>query len=138
MTTTTSNGTMPAGLAPRHANDLRGSGLSDRTIETAQIYSTTDAAEINRLLNWKGGGDKLGACMVMPYLDLHSKPEDYAALKPDRPLLDKKRKPRKYELPRGGGNRIYIPAGVGPLLADPAEPLLITEGIKKALAATQE
>src|SRR5262249_34290440 len=75
----------------------------------------------------------------LPYLDLAGAPNGYATLKPDRPRPGRKAgKPHKYELPKGGGNRTYIPPGVGPLLADPTKPLLITEGVKKALKATQE
>jgi hypothetical protein len=124
-------------LRPEHLRDLRSSGLTDDTIGAAHLYSLTDPAEIGRLLNWKAPASRFGPCLCFPYLDLDGLSNGYAAVKPDRPRV-RKGKPQKYELPVGGGNRLYIPPGVGPLLADLSAPLILTEGVKKALKATQE
>src|SRR5262249_25822932 len=116
-------------LLPHHRDELRQSGLSDATVAAAHAHSLTDPVEIARRLNWRKPAKGLGACLVLPYLDLAGAPNGYATLKPDRPRPGRKAgKPHKYELPKGGGNRTYIPPGVGPLLADPTKPLLITEG----------
>jgi hypothetical protein len=125
-------------LRPEHLRDLRGSGLTDDTIGAAHLYSLTDPAEIGRLLNWKAPASRLGPCLCFPYLDLNGQPNGYAAVKPDRPQPQKNGKPRKYELPVGGGNRLYIAPGVGLILEEPSAPLVLTEGVKKALKATQE
>jgi hypothetical protein len=127
-------------LHDRHLADLKGSGQSDATISAAHAHTLTDPAEVAGRLNWKGAADCLGPCLCLPYLDLEGKPNGYAVLKPDRPRADRKRPGRthEYELPAGGGNRLYIPPGVGPRLSDPAAPLVLTEGVKKALKATQD
>lgn len=51
--------------------------------------------------------------------------------RPDEPRL-RDGKPVKYETPFQQRNGLDVPPGVGPLLADPAIPLWITEGTKKA------
>jgi hypothetical protein len=51
--------------------------------------------------------------------------------RPDEPRL-RDGKPVKYETPYQQRNGLDVPPGVGPLLADPAIPLWITEGTKKA------
>ena len=61
----------------------------------------------------------------------------FVRLKPDKPRT-RNGKPVKYESPLGSANRLYLPPGVGPALADPATELLIVEGEKKALAGTQD
>lgn len=54
--------------------------------------------------------------------------------RPDVPRL-RDGKPVKYETPAGQRNGIDVPPGVGPVLGDPAVPLWVTEGVKKADAA---
>src|SRR5262249_30022845 len=44
---------------------------------------------------------------------------------------------RKYEQPKGVGLEVYVPLAAWPRIDNQAEPLLITEGEKKAAAATQ-
>jgi Domain of unknown function (DUF3854) len=55
--------------------------------------------------------------------------------RPDTPRLNGTGRPVKYETPTGQRNGIDVPPGVGPRLDDPAVPLWITEGAKKADAA---
>jgi hypothetical protein len=136
-------------LAPQHLADLRKSGLSDGSIIRGRFHSIesvtrkgegTDDA-VARRLGWKGGGLTLGPCLVIPFFALDGSPTDFARLKPDRPLMGKKRdgtdRPRKYEQPRGVPVRPYFPRGVAELIADPAEPIVIVEGEKKAAAGVQ-
>jgi P4 family phage/plasmid primase-like protien len=52
--------------------------------------------------------------------------------RPDQPRVNAKGKPVKYETPVGQRNGIDVPPGVGEQLGDPAVPLWITEGVKKA------
>src|SRR5215213_9598868 len=51
--------------------------------------------------------------------------------RPDVPRL-RDGKPVKYETPAGQRNGIDVPPGVGARLGDPAVPLWVTEGVKKA------
>ncbi len=52
--------------------------------------------------------------------------------RPDTPRCDDKGRPRKYETPFQQPNGLDIPPGVAAMLGDPAIPLWITEGVKKA------
>ena len=60
----------------------------------------------------------------------------YCRIKPDRPRQSGG-KAVKYESPRGQPNQIYLPPGVADVLDDPQRELLITEGEKKSLCASQ-
>jgi hypothetical protein len=52
--------------------------------------------------------------------------------RPDTPRKSNGKKPPKYETPVGQHMHLDIPPGIGPMLADPAIALFITEGNKKA------
>ena len=52
--------------------------------------------------------------------------------RPDNPRTDSKGRPVKYETPWEQRNGLDVPPGVARMLADPAVPLWITEGVKKA------
>jgi len=56
--------------------------------------------------------------------------------RPDDPRL-RDGKPVKYETPWQQSNGLDVPPGVGELLGDPAVPLWITEGVKKADCAAR-
>jgi len=126
----------PPPLSDKHLDDLRASGLTDATIHAARLRTVSDPAEVARLLNWSSPARSLGPCLAFPFLDRDGKPVGYTRLKPDRPRTVNG-KLVKYESPVGFPNRAYIPPPVGTILSDPTKPLLITEGEKKALAATQ-
>jgi hypothetical protein len=129
------NGRCP--LLPAHAADLVRSGLTPAVAAAAGVYSEPDPAAVGRLLGWSGPADALGPCLVFPYPDADGRPTGYARLKPASPRADRRSPGRliKYEAPRGQPNRLYLPPGTRPAVADPAVPLLLTEGEKKALAA---
>ena len=113
-------------LKPHHVEDLRSSGLSEATIDKTGFYSGT-VEEVRRIV-----GFDVGPGLVIPYPGI-----SYWRVKPDRPpVIDGKR--AKYLTPKGGQVRLYIPPEVRPLLKDTTARLLITEGEKKALKATQE
>lgn len=139
-TTPTTNG-KPApeaehlqGLLPHHLRHLRESGLSDATITAAGIYSETSPAKLAQLLGWRYA-TKIAPAIVIPFVDSRGA-NGYYRIRPDRPRTIKG-KPVKYESPKGQPNRIYLPPGVAERLDDSACELLVTEGEKKALAATQ-
>lgn len=109
-----------------HRDDLRSSGLNEETIREAGFYSGS-AEEVKRILGFDAGPG-----LVIPYPDT-----DYRRVKPDSPpVMDGK--PAKYLTPKRGEVRLYIPTPVRSLLKDTTVRLLITEGEKKALKATQE
>ena len=126
-------GTLPkiGGLEPHHRQHLYASGLTDATIEAAGIYSITAKPELAIALDWHDSPKKMLPAIVFPY------GEGYCRLKPDRPRLIGGRE-CKYEAPRGARNRAYFPLDVASYFDDPRQELIITEGEKKSLAATQE
>ena len=92
---------------------------------------------ISKYLGWKKSAKQLGACLGIPFSDSEGKLTGYVRLKPDNPRT-KSDKFVKYESPVGKPNRIYIPPKTRAARADPAGPLLVTEGEKKAAKADQE
>ncbi|RIK74928.1 MAG: hypothetical protein DCC68_22160 [Planctomycetota bacterium] len=121
-------------LLPQHLDDLRGSGLSDATIAAARFYSETDPREVARLLNRKRVDESLAPALVIPFFGLDGEPTDFARVKPDRPPVDSKGKAAKYLQPSETPLRAYYPPRAIVLILNPAGPLIIVEGEKKALA----
>jgi hypothetical protein len=130
------DGTAPPLLLPQHLEDLRRSGLSDLTIRACKFRSVEDPHEISRILRWDRPADNLGPCLVFPFLDAHGRDTGRQRVKPDRPrTFDGKSV--KYESAKGLPNLPHFPPGIAAALADPSQMLFITEGEKKAAAATQ-
>jgi putative DNA primase/helicase len=127
--------TSVAGVLPHHLRELRASGLTDGTIRAAGIHSETDCNRLAAMLGWKKYAKSMGAAIVYQYRDDQGR-NGYARIKPDRPRSIGG-KPVKYESPKGQPNQVYLPPGVVDVLPDPARELLITEGEKKSLSATQ-
>lgn len=139
MTSVVANGTAIGALLPHHLADLRKSGLSDATVRACGFHSLEAKGHVRIALNWEKYSGALGACLAIPFHDrFGGRINGYLRLKPDRPLKDRKGKARKYESPKGQANRVYFVPGTSLALEDPQAPLLITEGEKKAAAATQE
>ena len=124
-----------AGLLDHHLAELRRSGLTDETIRVAGIHSEVEPAKLATILDWKRYPSKCCPAIVFPFTDADGR-NGYTRVKPDRPR-QKGGKPVKYESPQGRPNEVYLPPGVGDILADPTRELLITEGEKKSLCASQ-
>jgi hypothetical protein len=127
-------------LARQHVADLLKSGLSNATIRACGFRSLEGKA-VGVALNWKGGGEEFDACLAFPFFDRHGKHTGFTRLKPDRPRMeerDGKVRPIKYEQPKDTPVRPYFPPPAWPMIDDAAQPLLITEGEKKAARAVQE
>jgi hypothetical protein len=134
-----SNG-RPLTLLPQHRLDLCASGLNDATIEACGFISTDNPDVIGRLLNWRSPADGLGPCLVIPFRRPDGSPipiADFCRLKPDRPRTQDG-STVKYEQPAGKSLRAFFPPGTTAALFDPSQPLIITEGEKKAAKADQE
>jgi putative DNA primase/helicase len=125
-------------LHPAHLADLRASGLSDPTIRDARLYTVVSPQRVSRLLGWRRPATTLGVCLAFPFRAADGTVSDYVRLKPSKPRVARNGKAIKYESPIGRPNRVYFPPAVWRLLNDPSVPLLITEGEKKSLKATQE
>jgi putative DNA primase/helicase len=122
-------------LLPHHLAHLRASGLSDVTIAAAGIYSEFTVAKITSLLDCKRFPPKCLPALVFPFRDAEGR-NGYCRIRPDHPRTQGG-KPVKYVSPTGQPNQIYLPPGVAEVLSDPTRELILTEGEKKSLAATQ-
>jgi putative DNA primase/helicase len=124
-------------ILPHHLAELRASGLTDETIAAARIYSETNHNELARTLNWNSAHRTRVPAIVFPFWSADGRPTDYARAKLDSPRTIKG-KLAKYESPREHRNEVYIPPLAIASLADATIPILISEGEKKTLKATQE
>jgi putative DNA primase/helicase len=123
-------------LLPHHREELHRSSLTDATIAALGVYSETDPRRIAEILNWSGSAT-LGAALVFPFRRPDGTLDGFSRVKPDKPRLSQDGRPCKYEQPKGASARAYLPPDVIPVLLDPSIVLLLTEGEKKAAAATQ-
>jgi hypothetical protein len=128
------------GLLPDHYDKVVASGLRRETVEAAQLYSETRADYIACLL---GRRRFEGPALAFPYFDRHGKPMradpiDYVVLRPSYPR-ERDGDLVKYEMRACTPPRAYFPplACCRHALHTLRVPLLITEGILKALAAAQ-
>ncbi len=113
-------------LHPDHVADLKNSGLSDETMMAAGIY-TVPPGQINKTFGWDIPIDSL---LAFPYPGTH-----FTRYKLFPPYKKKgETRAQKYFQPKGSGIALYKPPGFD---AD-KDLILITEGEKKALKATQE
>ncbi|MCP4600484.1 MAG: DUF3854 domain-containing protein [Proteobacteria bacterium] len=124
-------------LLKHHREHLYESGLTDETIEKAGIYSITDTAVSGKKLNWAGPGP--ARSIVFPYFDMKGE-ELFSVLRPDEPIKRENGSEPKYESPKDSDPFLYFPPnGLVPFdtWSNPEEPIIVVEGIKKALAAVQ-
>ena len=124
----------PPGILPHHLADLRRSGLSDATIKASRVFSEVSLPKVKALLETKSFPSRCLPALVFPFTDAEGR-NGYCRLRVDHPRTSGGKAVR-YESPRGQANQIYLPPGVADVLATDHE-LLMTEGEKKALAATQ-
>jgi hypothetical protein len=120
-------------LRKRHLADLCGkSGLNKETIDRL-AYSYVTLWEAWQTLGWKpsSGG------VFMPYV-INGQLLG-CRVRFDKPYIGRGGKEAKYGSPRGESIHLYIPPTVDlARFRDTTEPLLITEGEKKAAKAVQE
>jgi putative DNA primase/helicase len=127
-----------ARLFPSHYDDLvNRSGLTLETVQAAGIYSEFDRARLARLLNRRGWPLHMGSGLVIPYRDADGTTIVFHRVKPERPQ-QRGGKSVKYLAPTGSTARAYFPPGVHQRIADGQVEVLLTEGEKKSLKATQE
>jgi putative DNA primase/helicase len=132
----TENNSTCVGILPHHLAELRKSGLSDATIVAAGIESETNYQRLAALLGWRKLPKRMAPALVFPFVSAEGQ-NGYCRIKPDNPRRIGKRVV-KYESPLGRANEIYLPPGVVDCLNRPDAELVLTEGEKKSLKATQE
>ncbi len=128
-------------LHPEALEDLRRSGLDDATIAEAGLY-TPAPGDLPRLLSARLV-DQVRHVLVFPYEvagygGAWRREDEFVRCKLFPPVSDGQGHTIRYYQRGGTPPRLYIPARARAALADPTVPLLITEGEKKALKASQE
>jgi len=116
---------MTANLISIHLAHLRRSGLTDETIAQAGISSVAPQ-DLRRILGYLPKG--FVSAYQIPYSTGFCRWR----------LFYENGDGRKYLQRKGSGNHLYIPPAVKQKLSDPAMPLYIVEGEKKALRGLQE
>jgi P4 family phage/plasmid primase-like protien len=123
-------------LLPHHAKMLADSAISREVIESRGYYSTTSAAELAGL-GFSPAQRRVPA-LVVP-IRIVTGEVGMHVIRPDDPRTELKSdgtsRAMKYEFPAGAHMRLDVPAAVRPQLANPAVPLWVTEGSKKADSA---
>jgi putative DNA primase/helicase len=121
-------------LHDHHRAELHASGIPDSLIEAAGIRSVANA-EVRDTLGWQPKSHDWGRGWAVPFLDADGETNGYAQVKLDHPRANDKGKTLKYESPVKKPHRAYVPPGFRKLTR--GETLLVTEGVKKALSATE-
>ena len=116
-------------LLPQHVAMLRASAVSEDVAQERGYRSITDKAELARLGFRKYQCVLPGLLVPLHGVDGLQWGYQYRA---DRARTDSDGKSVKYDSPQGQANRLDVPPRCRESLADPREPLWITEGAKKA------
>jgi len=117
-------------LYPDHLADLRKSGLTDETVTAMGVYSVPPA-DIARLLGWNP--QQVQSAFAFPYYGTAG----FVRLKVFPPHQDQRGHTVKYLQSKGTAPHLYVLPAVETVLANPATPLAIAEGEKKAAAMIQ-
>ncbi|HEY0076512.1 MAG TPA: DUF3854 domain-containing protein, partial [Abditibacteriaceae bacterium] len=125
---------LPSGeLSPEHRAQLENeSGISPEAIAARKPFSTEDPADLIRCGFSRAqskAASKHSPVLVFPLYDHTGQCAGYV-MRPDNPV--KGREGKKYELPQGSAPILDVSRLTLQYLDDPAIPLYITEGAKKA------
>lgn len=121
-------------LNVEHLAMLAASGITPEHAAARGYETITDTARLADINIVRPGRRTPG--LLVPQLRADGSTWGYQ-YRPDEPRLNSRGKPIKYETPWQQANGLDIPPGVGARLADPAIPLWITEGVKKADCGAQ-
>jgi len=131
---------MSLSLLAQHWEFLRARAVADNIARQRGYQSATRKCELERL--GFARTQQLTPALIIPLWSVRGVLESYQ-LRPDQPRLNDKGKPRRYETRAGGKMLLDVhprltrprEGGKVPLIADPAVPILITEGVPKGDAA---
>ncbi len=120
-------------LLPQHLELIRGSAISEAVAEARGYRSVSNRAELERHGFTKP--QRIVPCLLVPVWSVHGEIATYQ-IRPDTPRIGKKGKPIKYETPKDSRMVLDVPPPVRRWLGDPSRPLFVTEGVRKADAAS--
>lgn len=119
-------------LLPQHAALLAGSAIPPELVGRRGYVSVDTKTRLEGIRIAKAGRNVPGLLIPLLRKDGSGWGWQY---RPDTPRTSEAGRPVKYETPYQQRAGLDVPPGVGPLLDDPAVPLFITEGSRKADAA---
>jgi len=119
-----------ASLHPDHLADLRKSGLTNETIAAMGVYSVPPT-DIPHLLGWNP--PQVQSALAFPYPGTGG----FVRLKVFPPYQDKRGHAVKYLQPKKTPPHLYALPAAEAILTNPAAPLAVAEGEKKAAAMMQ-
>ena len=122
-------------LLPHHADLLRASAIAPEVIE-ARGYRSIDVKARLKALGFSQAQCRVPALLIPSY-GVDGELVTYQ-IRPDEPRLNSDGKTIKYETVASSSMALDIPKKTRPWLADPARPLFITEGVRKADAAVSK
>lgn len=120
-------------LSPKHRAQLEASAISDEAM-AARGYFTQDDRNALELLGFLRK-QALTPSLVIPLYDWRGERAGYA-LRPNIPRNAANGKPIKYEIPQGAAPVLDVAPLTRDQINDPARPIIITEGAKKADSAS--
>ena len=118
-------------LLPQHQQLIASSGIEPAVAAERGYRSLTSRAELQRL--GFGEAQRRTPALVIPIWSAAGERAGYQARPDDPRMLDGKS--IKYETPRGATMHLDVPPRARPGIRDPAQPLFVTEGVRKADAA---
>jgi len=122
-------------LAPAHHEDLEKSGITEAT-RIAQGIRSVPPSDFDRLLGFPVPA-AVTSLLLFPYPDPVGGYVDVFQVKLFPSVIDTAGHMTKYLQPKGSTPQLYFVRSVVPRVMDPATPLLLVEGPKKAIAAAQ-
>jgi hypothetical protein len=122
-------------LLPQHAQLLAASAIDPEVAVARGYRSVTEKVVLERYRF--GRAQRRVPGLLVPVWSVWGEVALHQ-LRPDEPRLNKAGKPLKYETPRGARMVLDVPPGARELVDDPAKPLFVTEGIRKADAAVNQ
>jgi hypothetical protein len=125
------------GLLCSHLYKMKQSGLTDETIRLSGAYSMTDIGLLRILL---GGIPVSRPGLLLPFFDASGNQSGHIAVRMMPPHKGQDGRLAKYLVPVGSSCHAYFPPFpcLWRALEDPEAPIVIVEGIFKALAACQD
>lgn len=115
-------------LLPKHRALIEASAISPEVMRARGYRTVTSKAELRRL-GFSDTQCRVPALLV-PVCGVTGEIVSYQ-IRPDQPRIAGG-KPLKYETPKGSRMALDVPSAARPWLGDPARPLFITEGARKA------
>ena len=118
-------------LSPEHLKThITGSGIALNVAQERGYYTATTPAQLEAL-DFAEYQRHMPA-LVLPVSDVHGQLALHQ-IRPDTPRKNKKRKPVKYDTPRGPPGPGCLPGAPAPPDTDRGAPAVVVEGLKKKM-----